>query len=789
MASRRTSSRVDVMVSNLAEEQMAKFVRGLTPWIVWILGMPAAVIVFSLLARAVRNPQLVSLSLAVAALVVTLLVWRINHSRGIIGRIHHALNSLGSLGWVAVVIRYGWFGLRGWVLISYAIGGLVMALAWNLRYSVHTDGPEDITDGPKRKGGRVNGGYLVRVLAGRFPSIRRQAERGAKVVPGLNAPWRPDHAAPAAVASGSVVVLSGRDTERATAQARAISHNFRDLAATKARDLSGARLRIIDAKPWRIRGEVVLVRGVQTPKAVEGARELLASQCALPLSGVIVKPNPTRHDRVYIDFVLKNVLADPVPWPGPHAIGQSIAAAPTRFGVYEDRSFAERFGAAIGPDMAKRLHRPEKNLSHLLSEGMNGSGKSSAQRILIADGATRLDIEEWLIDTVKQTQTFGRLADAIKWFATTPNEARSLIRFLADRVIPARADYLGTRGYDNWEVNCGIPYLRVTIEEGGIIANELDKLDAVLNSARSTGTEINLSAQRVHHALVDTNVRAAFGDTLSFGAKSLEDVFAMAGDMLDAGADPSLWANKQPGMCYYGAADLDLDKQLTQARAFAAMLEDLAAVIGEYAPIRDGWIRDNCPDWEMLLARIDVNGLYASRTTGADVAARMSSAAARKNQPPRAVKAIAVPPADASPVSDYPPDLEEEKPVTVDELDLDTEDPEMASAAREDSKIDPTRPLPAEPADQQIDFGRPRAQEMDRESALGLLRGFLMRHKHGWEFAPRDLYGEVCAATGRSAGWVRQELSTTLVAERLVERDRTEGKYRVLLEPVGQLSA
>lgn len=1130
---RRTASRLDINVTSAAEEQMAKFVRGLTPWIVWLLGMPAAVIVFSLLAKAVSNPHLVSEALGAAAAAISYLVWRVTHSRGI-GRIHHALNALGSLGWVAAVIRFGWFGLHGYLLIGYAVGGLVMTLAWNVRYSVHTDGPEDITDVPKRKGKAVNGGYLVRVLAGRFPGIRRHAERGAKVIPALNAPWRADNAAhAAAITPGASSVVSVRDENRAKDQARAVTHNFRDLAATKAKDLSGARIKVLSAQPWRIRTEVALVRGVQTPKAVEAARELLASQCALPLSSVLVKPNPSRHDRVFVDFVLKNTLAESVPWPGPHAIGKSIAEAPIRFGIYEDRTFAERFGPAIGADLSKRLRRPEKNLSHLLSEGMNGSGKalaldtlvptpsgwttmgdiavgdlvfdetgepctvtdawpvrvdrpcyeirfsdgslivadedhqwfahtsrsrladsnrkaklrrrsgtgtprppqrtqwpavfttgqmarslygrndrflnysvhvtqplncpladlpigpytlgawlgdgtsstgtvttmdaeivheiendgyvviarakkgractyrvvglttllksdgllnnkhipvrylrasedqrrallgglldtdgyctrqgtaeycstserlahdvlhlvstlgykpsirsktatyygkdcgtvwtvtfatpdkvfrlprkasrqitteratavhryvtainpvpsvpvrcvavdspnslflvgqaciathnSSAARIFIADGATRLDVVEWVIDTVKQAQTFGRLAEAINWFATSPAEARALIRFLADLIIPARADYLGNRGYDNWESGCGLPYLRVTVEEGGIIANELDKLDAVLNSARSTGVEIDLSAQRVHHALVDTNVRAAFGDTLSFGAKNLDDVFAMPDDMRESGADPSLWANKQPGMCYYGAADLDLDRQLMQARTFAAPLDDLAAVITEYAPLRDGWIRDNCPDWERLLRQIDRAGLYAKRTTGADVAARMSSAVSRRTAP-KVVQATVEQPAEPSPVPDYPPDLDEEKPVSMDELDLDGEDREMAAATREDARIDPKQPLPAEPADQQVDFGRPRPQEMDRDGALGLLRGFLMRHGDGWEFAPRDLYEEVCTATGRSAGWVRNELATTLVAEGMLRHDRSEGRYSVDLQ-------
>ena len=193
----------------------------------------------------------------------------------------------------------------------------------------------------------------------------------------------------------------------------------------------------------------------------------------MPLTSVVVTPNPKRHDRVFLDFVLENVLRNKIGWPGPLALGQSIAAAPCRIGIYEDRQIAERFGPAITDDMAKAVRREPKNLSHLLMEGMNGAGKSTLQRVQVTDAATRIDIEEWLIDTVKQFQTFGKLGRAFNWFATTKGEAVGMIKFLADQVIPARANYLGLRGFDNWVPGCGLPYLRVTVEEGGIIFNEL----------------------------------------------------------------------------------------------------------------------------------------------------------------------------------------------------------------------------------------------------------------------------------------------------------------------------
>jgi hypothetical protein len=804
-AKRGKAPDLSINVTNAIEEQVAKFVRGTTPWIVWLLGLPLGALGFWLLARFSHHRHGVEYGLAAATVTVTWVMWRVSHARGA-GRLHHALNAAGSLGWVTAVVT---FGLSGLLLIVYAIGGLVMVLIWNVRYTTHSDAAEDVLTGPGVKGAKkVDVAYVIRVLAGRAPAIRASAEKIGRVVPAAVGPWReasPLAAVPAGEPHKAITADAADDASHldAAAMARAaetwqrISRNFRRLAA-QVPDMNGARIRALDVKPWRIRSEVALVRGVQTPKVITDHREQFASMNALPLSSVLAKANQRNHSKVFLDWVLEDILATVRYWPGPSAAGKSIADAPTRFGLYEDRVYAERFGPAITADMAKRLGRAEKNLSHLLSEGMNGAGKSTANRILVADAATRRDIEEWLVDTVKKLQTFGQLGQAFQWFAVTVPEAKSLVKFLASAVIPARADYLGAHGFDNWEPGCGLPYLRVTVEEGGIVANELDKLDAVLNSARSTGTEINLSAQRAHHALVDTNVRAAFGDTLSFGAKNIDDVFAMPDELRDAGADPSLWQNKQPGMNYYAAAGLDDDRRMMPDRGFNAAVAELRELVAEHEPARAEWIRQNCPDWARMLAEIDVNGVYAKRTTGAQVLAKIEAAERRKaghaevadDEPmgelvqmpprPRPVMADDEEIVEATIVGE--PQEDEEIPVSMDELDLENEvGGDVAGGVAEDEDIDPRKPLPPLDPAEALDFtaGRQR-REMPREDALALLRRWLAAKGEGWVFAPRDIYEELCEATGRSASWIRTELSTTLVTEGLVLNDRMEGRYTVV---------
>jgi hypothetical protein len=492
------------------------------------------------------------------------------------------------------------------------------------------------------------------------------------------------------------------------------------------------------------------------------------------------------------------VLATVRHWAGPTATGRSIADAPVRFGVYEDRVFAESWETAVTEEMARNLGIDVQNLSHPISEGMTGSGKSNIVRILIADGATRLDVVDWAIDTVKKYQTLGCVAGALDWFATTRAEARAMIRFLADVIIPARANYLGMHGYDNWEPGCGLPFLRVTIEEGNIIASELDKLDDVLNSARSAGAKIRAAFQRAHHAVLDTNVRAAFGESLSFGVKTSEDVFVMDEELAAAGADPALWQDKQPGMLYRSAAGIPFDRQLMPIRSFKVDQAVCRDVIAAHVATREAWIAANCPDWFALLAGNDPRGIWARRTTGAAVLAEIEGAERRRaaragdtapvlatgpHEPGRMadedeiVEAEIVEDRAAAPVivPDYPPDDDGDLEVTMDDLGL---DPEMVAGVNEDAGIDPRQPIPDD-GQPDVHFGRPAVIETPREQALALVRSHLMAMGEGAEFAPRDLYGELCPKLGRTPGWLRNVL-LTISDEGLLEHDRDEGTYRVM---------
>ena len=263
MPSKRSAS-MQLNITNPAEELMAKFMHGLTPWLVWLAGVPALAIAFRVLAVATRDPKAVAGGLAGAAVLLTGLVRHISHQRSAAGRHHHSLNMIAALGLVAAV---SYFGPIKPLLIFYAVAGLTGALAWNIRYTPHSDGVEDVLTGKKPRRKAVDVAYLIRLLSGRAPLIRVAAERTSKVVPAVAAPWRePSKLAPAgdrAGITGSVepAAISAQDAALAQSRAIAIKKNFADLATHKIPDLAGARLVVRDVKPWRIHCEVVLVRG------------------------------------------------------------------------------------------------------------------------------------------------------------------------------------------------------------------------------------------------------------------------------------------------------------------------------------------------------------------------------------------------------------------------------------------------------------------------------------------------------------------------------------------------
>jgi hypothetical protein len=825
MAGRRLGAggAFNLRVGSEMDAQVIQVYRLAAPWAVWGVGLPAAAGAIRIVRVFGHHPSILSIGMFVGSVAITGLVRKVSAGRSKFARRWLIITTAAGMFWLAgasVVSSMFWppTGLM-WTLWTL---GFVGPLSWNIRNSQHGDGIEDavpaatvrVSQGPKF----VDAGHVVRVIAGWVPGVRTALEAGSSVVPALGKPWEQ-----AAIESGPADVDKVIEGKVVTPESgidpnvvwNRILNNWRIFTTRKAagRELNGARLKLVHMSSVRIKTKVILKRGEQLPKMLEDAREHLAVMNGFKLSDVQIMPNSQqKHGEAFVDWVLHDTHKASHAWEG---LGSgdwhSIGDKEIEFGTYEDGRRASVFQPA----------RPKKGkvLSHLGIEGMPGSGKSNFSRLCLAEGVRIYDVEDWVMDPVKAEQTVGCVAPAIDWVAVTKPEAENLIDFVMD-ITEARFRYLGTYGYDNWEPGCGLPFLRVWLEEGNVMAQIVgDRMEDVGNVARSAGVALNGSFQRLHSGDVPTGLRAVFGDTMSYGCKKPGDSFILPEALADAGADPT-WGITCPGKLYWGRSDLDLDQQMITVRTDFVDPDLALAEVRRFAAEKRARIERDFPDWIAMLEEADTNGYYKNRTTGTAFRAKIDAAQAKraereakKNGTTAPTKAEPVPvtppptfgtvePEDTPPT--YSPDQNEDKDMTSRDDNDKLSDPEYREGmermqhddntyAREMGRLggDPNWLHEiGDPSDDRLEIPIPRPDEVltfggvkmdppvNRGPALAHLISFLAEKGPGWKFQPHDAAEACRPETGKKSVWYRTEVSTTLLTAGIVERtDR--GEYRV----------
>lgn len=341
--------------------------------------------------------------------------------------------------------------------------------------------------------------------------------------------------------------------------------------------LAGARVSSPKVEGTRVTGTVQLVPGEQTVADLTAARERIASGLGVPATGVRFSPDPDRADRAQIVVVPTDQLRRALPWPGPSAPGGSIAE-PLVPGLYEDAGLVRLY---LPGD-----HKRERNLTHVLIMGMSGAGKSEGALVLATDMLTRRDVVLWVADPVKGEQTFGPAKAGIDWFATTREDAKAMLQSV-QRVVSARANYLGQHGHKQWEPGCGIPFLVVVLEEAAAYVSNSGVFTRIVQQARSTGVSIVVSMQRATHNNIPTDARAQLGASLCFGVRNVEDAsFALSDETLDSGANPAAWKATRPGYAYFEAPGVAEDRWTTPLRTYRITPEQIRDTIAQYAPVR-----------------------------------------------------------------------------------------------------------------------------------------------------------------------------------------------------------
>lgn len=330
----------------------------------------------------------------------------------------------------------------------------------------------------------------------------------------------------------------------------------------------------IEVAPNKVTAPLQLPPGEMTATQAADAkvREAIASKLSVAPNAVRMTPDPDHHDRVTMVIVPEDLLKKGIPWPGPSSVGGSIAD-PVIVGAYED---GEPLILWFPGD--KTLPQP-RQAAHYLVMGMNGSGKSHGGKFAWTEFLTRRDTLLWIADPSKGEQTLGRFLPYLDWAAITRDDGDAMIEALPD-VITARATDLGRRGFDQWVPECGLPYLVVWIEEASKLVRDSATMIDVAQEARSAGVTIVLSMQRPSFRNITTDLRAQLANVWCFGVKDVEDAaFAVDEDVLDAGADPSVWKNSRAGYNVLDMPFLELDRRATPARTWNGSDDQMIAAI------------------------------------------------------------------------------------------------------------------------------------------------------------------------------------------------------------------
>lgn len=345
----------------------------------------------------------------------------------------------------------------------------------------------------------------------------------------------------------------------------AASWNIRHVIRTEKRDgdavaeffeeagMPGTKMRVTKKGKDIAEGKIQLLRGKGTIEQLQKLQPRLASLFSVPSNGVRIMADPEDASKGTFKLVRRDLLKDVIAYDYKAEI--LTPNDPVVIGWYEDGT-AETFS----------LHSESLGAIHLLVQGMNGSGKSEGAKVIFAEMFKRTETEMWVIDITKGEQTLGVVMPYLDWVITEEKIADLLFKKFP-KVIKARADFLGKAKLSKWEPACGLSFVYLHVEEAsGLIANN-PAFIKMMETARSVGIQITASLQRASFQAIDTAARAQFSSVLCFGVQDIADAtFALPDEVVDAGANPSIWKNKRQGYNYLVHPDADDEYWTTPAR-------------------------------------------------------------------------------------------------------------------------------------------------------------------------------------------------------------------------------
>ncbi len=338
--------------------------------------------------------------------------------------------------------------------------------------------------------------------------------------------------------------------------------------------LEDTKTTILENTKDRFKGIIQVKRGKNTIDDAQKYKGHLASLFKAPKNAVRIQPDRNDASRGHFTITKRDLLNEIVPYIPD--IQRTSANDKFTVGKYETGDPAEF-----------NLHSERLGGIHMLIQGMNGSGKSEGAKVIFARAFNHKRSALIVIDVTKGNQTLNLARNGIHLVISEEALAEALFKRFA-RTIKDRADKLGSMNKTKWDEESGLTFLYVHIEEAsGLIANN-PAFIKMMETARSVGIAITASLQRASYVAIDTAARAQFSAVMCFGVQDISDAqFALPDDVLDAGADPSVWRNSKPGCAYLVHPEVEIEKWVVPLRSALISDEQLyeAANAHEKEPI------------------------------------------------------------------------------------------------------------------------------------------------------------------------------------------------------------
>jgi hypothetical protein len=342
----------------------------------------------------------------------------------------------------------------------------------------------------------------------------------------------------------------------------------------------------------RIEVDTRHVRG-DTVESLQNALGKLESVANAP-RGASAAIGGDTADRSHLTLIMRDILKNMVPYPGPSAPGAWITE-PIVDSMYEDHQPGMWYLAGNHPEAV--------NPASVMIMGMTRTGKTQLAQVGAMEMFTRRGIVIFWFDTVKGAQTVAPLREGFDIVVADegageeggdPKLFRAGMKALI-RLIKWRAMAMGQCGYRNWspavaeDPRLRMPFIYAHFEEADTLA-DLAGEDMIFLGSKglSTGVAVGFSLQRADANSMPTGLRFNLGTRSCFGCgDDYSAGFALTDGMLKEGAHPEEWGQTRPGYFYRLGIGIDRKRWARTLKGMFATDGQMAAHTAEWAPRMD----------------------------------------------------------------------------------------------------------------------------------------------------------------------------------------------------------